>query len=120
MSITFTLDGLPPSLNTLLRMHWAKRQKIYDDWAMQTQYAYLAATHPAQRRAKYNTVNITFIIADNIRRDIDNLIGGGKGILDGLKKIGVIEDDNWLDCTISWSIQRGKANMTQITLTNRP
>jgi len=109
------IPRLPPSLNKILRMHWAQVQRVFNEWAHDVFWAYFAETTPGERYP-CNRVIITFYVKDNRRRDLDNLIGGGKGILDGLRKAGAIRDDSWQNCEVAWRIKKGDKELTEILL----
>lgn len=40
-------------------------------------------------------IKIIFIFPDNIERDFNNMFGGCKRKIDGIKKAGIILDNNW-------------------------
>ena len=80
----------PPSLNQQERMHWAKRKRLRERWALDAFYTWLEAGRPCFRRA---SVRYYLYYATNRRRDADNCVAACKPILDGLKGHAFADDD---------------------------
>ena len=82
-----------PSMNTADNRHWRVRQKEKLRWYVRVRMAAMAARKgwPRLSRAR---VRITRCTAANRQPDFENLAQGGKFILDGLVKCGVLLDDN--------------------------
>jgi len=86
--ITFTVHMPTPSLNETQRMHWAKRAKLASMWHL----AIAVKTNHAPRA----TGKRKLVIDRRGKRalDADNLVGGAKAVIDVIKKLGLIVDDN--------------------------
>jgi len=90
--IHLVIPALPPSLNRLLNMHWAKRARIKKEW----QRLVWAAKNsdltkvPAEEHGR-RTVNLEYYFPTHRRRDVDNY---QKVILDALTENGLIVDDS--------------------------
>ena len=108
---------VPKSQNELNRIHWSKRYKYgkkleHDVWS----YCLKAKQEQHIIWKKFTKVEITFVWADNRRRDIDNAIGGSKKMLDALVLSGLIEDDNYKAADITYKMKKGEKNHTEIVL----
>lgn len=83
-------NWLPPSLNVLLRLHWAKRNDQAKA-AYEMIYAYFVAAGIPKALGTRRRVSVRFTLPKGQRRsDPDNLL---KVLLDGLKRCGAIVDD---------------------------
>ena len=75
------------SLNVLLRLHWASRRRLKNQWAIMLK----SRLHEAKRAYKFVQIHAF----RNRLLDYDNLVGGCKeAIVDNLKDLGFIEDDS--------------------------
>jgi hypothetical protein len=100
MGYQLTIPDVPPSLNKVLRMHWAKKGKLRDSWTMMIKGALLPIRPPqGVQKAKMRVV-ITFYNARAYDRD--NAFGAGKVIFDVLRRLNLIFDDRpeWLDAEV--------------------
>jgi hypothetical protein len=104
-AVVITIEGYHPTpINRLLRMHWAKRDRI-----LRAEYALIAAHARAAGAASWRTetgallphtrkrVEVTFVLRPGQRAcDPDAQL---KGLLDGLCRCGAIADDSrtWID-----------------------
>lgn len=80
-----------PSQNTRDKMHWRARGREVDDWELLAR----SACRPSQLVPA--TVKMAVRIHAFRRRrcaDEANLIGGCKGLIDGLVRVGLIKDDS--------------------------
>lgn len=111
MTKKIIIDGIPPSQNYLLRMHWFKRKKIYDQWEKEI-WAYGKIK---QVNEKFNKIKIIFYFSTGKKRDLDNY-AGFQPLLNGLKLSGLIKDDNYKDVEVSWIAKQGKKEKTEIIL----
>ena len=109
------IEDTPPSQNLLRNYHWSKKRKIKTEWEQKfTGYGYIWKSKFGNKTA--HKVSITFSFPDLKRRDIDNFIYF-KGILDGLRKSGIISDDNAKDIKVIYpSIIFGGKRATIIEL----
>lgn len=100
-SLALELDNIPPSFNGregVLRMHWAKRQKVSEGW----QYRVKSLVN--QRPPKgipYKRCVILYTVYGVREQDWDNLSSTYKFIGDGLVNAGVLVDDN-PGCVLAW------------------
>lgn len=111
-SVIITLVGLFPSLNKMLRMHWAIRKK---------QKALLMERLSVLNIPKFSTkVSIRLTFYHSLLGDEDGLSGRGKSLLDCLVDKGVLLDDSPQYVTIEKPVQiksRRKEQKLQITIT---
>ncbi len=87
--ITFTIPLEVPSQNVRERQHWAVQRREVKRWA-----AHCRALAPLNSRAE--TKRQLYIIAYRRRliADYANLVGGCKGLIDGLVAAGLLVDDS--------------------------
>ena len=108
---------LPKSLNRILRMHRMAWEKYFtkcknDVWALAHENGIKRPKKPYQK-AK---IIMTFIFSDRGIRDLDNLIGGSKGMVDGIKAAKIIEDDCWQKLELEFKGELGKEPRTCIEI----
>ena len=100
MSIALTIPGRLPSLNEMLRMHWAQRIRIKDNmaWVLATS----GQPHPSSLHCR---VKLT-VYHPTRRFDEDNLHGACKPILDAMREAGYIYRDSpkWLELEIKQAL----------------
>ena len=84
----FELEGLPP-MNTADGMHWRKRNKLKIDWEARVYYAVIH-DRPEKPLSK---ARVSVTRCSTREPDFENLAQGGKFLLDGLVKAGILEDD---------------------------
>ena len=91
------VSDVPPSLNKVLRMHWAKRKGLLDAWMWMVLVAYghLPIVCDGKRRVKITLHHARLY-------DKDNAYGACKVIFDALKAQGFIVDDaaQWLEAEV--------------------
>ncbi len=84
------------SLNKWQRMHWALRSKAKKEWWQEI----IAACNGRVPRKRVKKKKKVVIVSYRKRKlDYDNLVGGGKPMLDALRKLKFIWDDSpeWLE-----------------------
>ncbi|MBA0084676.1 MAG: hypothetical protein HRJ53_06755 [Acidobacteria bacterium Pan2503] len=84
---------MAPSLNRLMRLHWAARRKLLRKW----EWAIHCETFRREKPVAILTADkLTVRITRRSRHmlDHDNLYGSAKIILDAMKHIGLIADDS--------------------------
>ena len=96
MKIHFTILGRLPSLNEMLRTHWAKRLRAKNamSWEMATS---------GQPRPEGERCRVGIVVYQKTRRfDEDNLHGACKPVIDALRESGYIYRDSpkWLELEI--------------------
>jgi hypothetical protein len=92
------IPEVPPSLNKVLRMHWAKRSKLATDWAWKARIAF------------HGQHEVPIVVKQNVKvtlhhprlYDKDNAYGACKVLVDCLRGLGIIVDDTsrWLDLDV--------------------
>jgi len=86
---SFEIPMVVPSLNTLLRTHWAARKRLQKQWLL-----VMKANANAQRVAGVFK-NVRIHAFRKRKLDHDNFVGGCKEVLiDNLKELGLIKDDS--------------------------
>lgn len=89
LSIWICVPELPPSLNEWSRKFWTARHEMVLEMTNNLRLLALAKKIPRVEKAE---VQLVYYFRDNRRRDPDNY--APKGILDGLRKSGIIAEDN--------------------------
>lgn len=128
MRLVLLLEGATPSLNELAnkRTRWAYRRNRAR-WLKRLSDAWFTARAAAGRgpepwlRPPKGTVRVTVerLTARENPLDYDNLIGGLKPLLDGMRKLQFIDDDNprAIELVARQPKREGPgANMTRLTL----
>ena len=114
-----TIKTLTPSLNKLLRMHWAERKKLKDDLAWEV-FAELQKQNPEYevillpQKAKLEITSYRKSFLDK-----DNFIGGLKLLIDAIKELRIIYDDSpeFLTLKATQKIEKKRKNQrTEITI----
>ena len=96
----------PPSeLSPNARVGWREKARYVKEyrWACN-----ILCREWRPRGEPVNALSIAFVVKDNRRRDLDNLISSFKFGMDGLRDAGLISDDNWQDLTVSYSVEIGQ------------
>ena len=105
------IDDVPESLNKVLRMHWAVRKRYNDKW-----YA-LVRSQIVPRRRKPKGKMVVFISLMRKRLlDKDNLYGSCKVIVDGIKQLDLIVDDDPKHLDLHCTQMTGKTKATIIII----
>lgn len=76
------------SRNVLDKWHWNKRRKHSRAWESDIWKAFRLSTPKAKGKVKLKITSYRTRLLDH-----DNLVGGCKGILDAMKRLGIIIDD---------------------------
>lgn len=113
MKIEIVIDSLPPSLNDMLTMHWAKRKEMKKKWDMLVYHKWVECGRPMMLKAVVLKYVLEFKM--NRRRDQDNYIGGTKFVNDALKRTFFTRDDSEWVRRIEVDIKRGE-DRTLITI----
>lgn len=117
--MTLTLPFPPSALlpNRARGLHWAKKGRIASEYRQAV--GWTARTDWGRRRPLRPpvTLAVMFVVADNRRRDVDNLVAAFKAGLDGLVDAGVIVGDHWQGLTISYTVERGTSAHVRIEVT---
>jgi Holliday junction resolvase RusA-like endonuclease len=93
--ITFTVEDIPPSLNTVFTMHWIKRRALQEYW----NHLILSHWNDLGKPVFLNPVKLNYVLKFGTKRarDYDNYIGGTKFVTDALKRTFFFRDDaGWL------------------------
>lgn len=85
------IDGIPPTINTMLTKHWRTYKRYKDEWKETTYYT--ALSEKIQKFTNPVTITIELNFKDKRRHDPDNYTP--KFIHDGLVDAGVLEDDSF-------------------------
>ena len=108
------IKAVPPSLNKVLRMHWAKRYKLRDSWLLYilTQIAGKPHLRPLVR------MEATITLHHSRLYDKDNAYGASKVVVDALKYYRLIMDDTpqYLSLTVKQEKAKRKDGKTVIEL----
>ena len=92
--LTIEVRGLmPPSLNTLMRMAWRKREAEGKEWLDQVA-AHLAMARGQKRFPGGALVRVTRLFPPGQPCDWDNFWACAKFPIDALVKLGVVPDDD--------------------------
>lgn len=100
MTITIHIERKMETLNKVLRWHWSRRAKEKEAWKLE-----LLPFKKAIGRKKFKNVRIISVRKRLL--DVDNLTGGAKQLIDGIKEMGWIHDDNPKSCNIEVLQQLG-------------
>lgn len=106
LDLQFIIPGTFPSLNVLLKWHWAKRARHRQEIERSIRFA-TSCWHPPPRRKRRARVDLT-IYQPYRRLDQDNAEGAMKPVIDSLRALGLIYQDSpdWLDKTIVQFVDR--------------
>ena len=105
-SLIFTILGPLPSLNKLLRTHWAKRRQLKNSYKREIWVQ--GGIHDIFNVKKKKQA-ISIIVYQPFRRfDEDNLVGATKLLVDALRETGFIYRDSpkWLKREVRQEIDR--------------
>lgn len=112
--VTLKFDRLPPSINSMLREHWAFRAEIASIWNQWCMYYWAQAG----RMVFLNPVRIHYVLTFRTQRlrDIDNYVGGTKYINDALKRTFILRDDYKKLKGITVEFRTGDKESTVLTI----
>ena len=114
--ITLTIPELTPSLNVTLGGHWISRYKRRKHWSMLVLVAKSEArvfhVEPLEK------ASVTVTRYGGKKLDADNLAGGCKDLIDGLRDNGFIVNDDPDHLSVKFSqypgVRRGKRTVIEI------
>jgi Holliday junction resolvase RusA-like endonuclease len=117
-----TLQSIPPSMNMLMRMHWAQRKRLRNQlqWELTAALADLGRKLPPLLYGKTAPKRRVTITTFRPRRlDPDNAAGGCKVLLDAMRDIGLIRNDSpkWLELVVNQVIEKRECR-TEIEIKN--
>ncbi len=107
--IEIEIPEVAPSLNKLIRLHWAARRKLQQKWAWM-----VISKRPAITMAPKKAKVIINRQSPHLL-DTDNLYGASKIIVDALKAAALIQGDDPARLNLVCTQNRGKAE-TKITV----
>ena len=93
-NVQFEIPGLPPINSADGLNRWA-RKKHKDRWMREVMVG--ARNAGAKPNEPMKHAFVTIVRCSRSRPDYDNLVQGGKFLMDGLVHAGLILDDDW-DC----------------------
>jgi hypothetical protein len=121
ISVSFRIDGLPPSPNETKGLHWTKLEKIKKEWMGYVGTAAMVAKSENHLRGLYDFADVHFHISvgDDRRHDPDNLNWSiSKPALDAM--VGVLLVDDSIDhVRLHYSYDREKPRGFQVTLVGK-
>lgn len=85
------------SLNKMLRWHWSTRDRHLEQW----EWVIRAALKGPPKRAEGKRLVKIFSYRKNIL-DHDNFVGGAKPVLDALRNLGLIKNDDPAHVDVSY------------------
>ncbi len=88
VNIAFELQGLPPLLLNCRMNRW-KLNRLKKDWYARVYWKVRSLRPPVP----CHTAKILIVRKSSVEPDHDNEVSGGKWLLDGLQKAGVIQSD---------------------------
>src|SRR5712675_171259 len=88
--IEFQIAGLPRTINSLGRTHWAVKAKEAKTW----KYAVHLAVCEYRPEKPYLKAKVTMTRHSSKRPDFDGLVSSFKHVLDGLIDAKIIQDDS--------------------------
>ncbi len=108
--VEFTLKGLPPMTNELVRSGWRKKMGIVRKWreltelTLKAQRASLDPEFVNRWPFKHDRVKIYFVRYSSKQPDFDGLVSGCKFLLDGLVSGGLLVDDKGIVPDYRWEL----------------
>lgn len=120
----FEVPLVAPSANVLLRMHWAKRKRLLDDWRL----TILSVCKLDDRNMLRNWSspddcsvapwNVSITVCNSRVYDRDNLYASMKPVLDALVKERLIPGDSSkeIDLKVSWQKAKRGQGSTKISI----
>jgi hypothetical protein len=106
-----TLKSIPPSMNQVMRMHWAERRRLRStlQWELTAALADGGMKLPPLLYGKTAPRRRVIVHVYRPRRlDSDNAYGGCKVLLDAMRDIGLIRNDSpkWLEFVVNQCIEK--------------
>ena len=98
MSYTITIPDVPPSLNKVLRMHWATKRRLSGRW----QSLVWAMIPQRGNRWEQRKKRMVLTLHHSRLYDKDNAYGACKVVVDAMRHCGFIVNDTeeWLDLSV--------------------
>lgn len=111
----FSIPVILPSLNALLRMHWAKRRRVKQEIG-----GLLAFTVPPGCKLSEPVKRSVLIVRRGGKTlDADNLAGGHKPLVDCLVELDLLWDDSPAYAALEYGQIPGGKRSTEITICER-
>jgi hypothetical protein len=125
VSYKIEVPDVPPSLNKVLRMHWAKKRDLRDVWNLTLGYGCWAGRQGVLNKKTLQgmvrdmtKMRVTVTLYNARQYDKDNAYGACKIIFDALKTNGLIVDDRaeFLEASVEQvkSTRKGKKTVIEI------
>lgn len=121
ITLSFFVEGIPPSPNRTKGQHWTKLERIKKEWMQRVTYIAQEAKAIENLRGLYETAQVDFHISfgDNRRHDPDNAMWAvAKPTLDALTGV-LLEDDSIDNIKLGFSFGREKPRGFRVTITGR-
>lgn len=124
-AFTFELRGMPPSGNARFG-HWGARASSDKRWQRDAGYAAVQAARKAGLGGfpwERVTVSYRFTFPDARARDEDNLFAASKPILDGVRMIGLLVNDDRRHVhllPITYGLGKARPTLIEVTITHEP
>ena len=121
LTLRIEIPGLPPAeCSPNARVHWAVKAKAARQYGTDVFYLAVDARNRSENPAEWQNldnarVSVTFMLPDNRRRDLDNLIASFKSGLDALVRCGILLDDSAGHVTLSYSATQPFDAVTPVT-----
>ena len=114
--LMLTLPAPTPSQNEYGQWHWAKRHK----WTRTAEMFLGAVLRRSGWIAPAQPVRMSVEVVRYSAGTLDegNLIGGAKGLIDALVRLGLLHDDSprWCACTYRQEKATRKSGRTEVTI----
>ena len=122
LTLRIEIPGLPPAeCSPNARVHWAVKAKAAKQYGTTVSYVAVDAKNRSKNPAQWQDldgarVSVTFMLPNNRRRDLDNLIASFKSALDALVRCGILLDDSAGHVTVSYSATQPFDSVTPVTI----
>jgi hypothetical protein len=105
-SITFSIDGVPVSLNQLLNMK-TRSYHQYNNYKKDWTERLVLRTKQLKPKSPFTKVKLKLVSHRHLFLDYDNLVGAMKPIVDGLVTAGLFINDKY-ETTGQWDVDEKK------------
>lgn len=105
-----SIDRAPMGLNRYIRIHWAQRVRERERWVEEIWAAFDG------RPPRLGTAKVQIYVETSHPQDPDNLQGSCKPILDAMRRLGIIDDDDESSIKLDVKQKRAKKGKTTIVL----